>query len=68
LSTAFAVPSYSLVRKEPPLPPPSPLLLILSKGAQIGLLLVEVLQTHISTDIAVSPPNAKLTTNGGGIS
>ena len=39
----------TLVRKQPPLPPPSPLLLILSKGAQIKLLLVEVLREGIST-------------------
>jgi hypothetical protein len=45
-----------LITKEPPLPPPSPLLLILSKGAQIKLLLVEVLQMHTSTLVKVSPP------------
>jgi hypothetical protein len=38
-----------LVPKEPPLPPPSPLLFILSKGAQYGLLLVEVSTSGIST-------------------
>ena len=38
-----------LVSKQPPLPPPSPLLLVLPKGAQIKLLSVEVLQVDIST-------------------
>jgi len=45
----------------------SPLLLILPKGAGFRLLLVEISLDSISTDIAVSPPNAKLIAGSGDI-
>lgn len=48
------------IDKQSPLPPPSPLLIILPKGAQTRLFLVEVLQKDISTSSKGAPPVAEL--------
>jgi hypothetical protein len=59
--------SGTQIIKISPLYPPSPLLLILSKGTRFEILLVEILQIYVSILTAVSPPIAKLTANGGDI-